>query len=286
MKPRMLLQLIAVALISCHAATAQTVALNAGPFSVAVPIEWSKTAIVEKIPLLPLYSDGDWKAFKANPMFILKPGYNNRPQHWALRFPEAALSPKGFDPKQAGDDATAPQILIHKANEWGLAFTDGRHEETKAGEIVKKLRTELDDWKTKDLANGSPAFMDAELTFICLKKEIAFNGGRGIRLVCQWNIEADLVRKGRLHYLFLGLSSDDTCQIIATFPLNVDGLPPEHENATHLGRSTKRYEELEKGFSAYESEAKKWLEKNADGMSPKLSVLDDMMKSLSVTHWK
>ena len=270
---------------SLRAQTAST-AINAGSFLVTVPDGWAETAIIQKVPLAPLYSKEDWKAYQADKTNILKPAYGNRPQHWAIRLPRARLQGKAFDAKTAGDDETAPQILIHKADEWGLAMTDGVHEEISAEKVVRKLREEQDQWRTKDLPHGSPAFLDAELHFICLKKPLKFQGGEGIRMVAQWTIEADVIRRGRLHYLFLGMSADNTCQIIATFPLDLAGLPAETGDAEHLGRSTKRDEELTKGFDRYEGDAKKWLESRAVGLTPSLESLDEIVQSMVVRRWQ
>ncbi len=268
-----------------RAQTAST-AVTAGSFLVNVPDGWAEKAIIENVPLLPLYSKEDWKAFQADKQNILKPGYNNRPQHWALRFPSARPAGVAFDAKEAGDSPAAPQILIHKADEWGAAGTDGIHEEKPAAEVVKHLRQELKDWRTKDLPNGSPAFMDAELHFTCLKKPLKFKGGEGIRMITQWTFEPTLATLGELHYLFLGLSDDNTCQIIATFPIDLPGLPKAGGQAEHLGRSTAHYEELEKHFRDYEADTKKWLEAHAAEINPSLGLLDEVMQSLAARHWQ
>jgi hypothetical protein len=57
-----------------------------------------------------------------------------------------------------------------------------------------------------------------------------------------------LGRRGLLHYLFLGLSDDDSCPIIATFLLALPGLPDDSRKATHLGCSNIDYEKLSKEF--------------------------------------
>ncbi len=250
-----------------------------------MPWEWSRTAITEKVPLQPLYSSKSWAQFQSNKMYQMKPGYNNRPEHWAVRIPEAKLAGQQFDPKTAGDNETAPQILIHKADEWGLAFTDGIHGEKPAADVLLGLRKQLEAWQIKDLPHGSPAFTDASLTFICLKERVNFNGGHGVRMIAQWTIEPELVLRGHLHYLFLGLSDDNTCQIIATFPVDVNGLPPEHGVAEHLGRSTNRYKELSREMDAYETDTKRWIIDRAGQLTPSLQTLDAMINSLIATHW-
>src|SRR5689334_5893613 len=95
------------------AAPPETETLAAGPFRVAVPNAFAKDAIVEKVEFAPLYSASGWAAAKRDPMYSLKPSYANRPQHWAIRLPKAAPEWYEADPKTAGDDPTAPQILIH-----------------------------------------------------------------------------------------------------------------------------------------------------------------------------
>lgn len=256
-------------------------AVTAGSFLINVPDGWAEKAIIEKVPLLPLYSKEDWQAFQANKENILKPGYNNRPQHWALRFPSARPAGVAFNAKEAGDSPTAPQILIHKADEWAVVGTDGVHEEKPAAEVLKQLRQEL-----KEPTPRPPAFVDGALTFTCLKKPLKFRGGEGIRMITQWTFEPTLATLGELHYLFLGLSDDSTCQIIATFPVGLPGLPKADPKAEHLGRSMARYEGLEKHFADYTADVKKWLEAHAAEMNPSLEVLDEVMQSLVARTWQ
>lgn len=285
MKRRTWLQTGSLALLGCNKnPQAATAALKAGPSSVNVPTEWLKTAIVEDVPLKPLYSSAEWKDFQSDKKHRLKPGYGCRPRHWALRFPAAAPTGIYIDWKEAGEDHVAPQILIHKADEWSVAFTDGVHEETKSADLLHALRSDIDAALTQDHLHLSPAFMDASLTFQCLKRRIEFKGGHGIRLVAQWSMEAELMLMGELHYLFLGISDDNTCQIIATFPLSLPGLPARGDK-THLGRSLERYGEFERGFNQYEAEAKRWLETHAAEITPSVQTLDSVMQSLVATHW-
>ena len=101
-------------------------------------------------------------------------------------------------------------------------------------------------------------------------------------MIAEWEIEADLMTKGDLHYLFLGMSDDDSCQIIATFPIDLPGLPERGQKAEHLGRSLARYEELSKGYETYVTEATQWLTQHQTEISPRLDTLDAMLRSLVV----
>ena len=259
--------------------------LKAGPFSVNVPAEWRANAIVEKVPLRPLYSAEDWQAFQKDSMNILKPSWGCRPEHWAIRLP-AAL-PKGvpFNTQDPGDDPTAPQILIHRADQWDVAFTNGS---TLAGEksfTAKQLRAGMDGLLSGKGPAPCPAYMDASLSYRCLPQRIDFDGGHGVRVIAEWEIEADLMTKGDLHYLFVGMSADDSCQIIATFPIDLPGLPEPGEKAEHLGRSIARYEELSKDHEAYATEAEQWLKQHQAEITPRLDLLDGMLRSLVVKSW-
>lgn len=267
-----------------HAQTSASKVLQAGPFTVAVPSEWFKTAIVENIPLRSLYSTAAWKKYQGDKRNSLKADYGIRPQHWALRF--SAALPKGilFDPKSAGDDETAPQILIHKAAQWDVALTDGVHETISHDLSLQSLRKSMDGMLTKDDHHPSPVLMDASLYFQCLKRRIEFKGGHGVRLVAQWTIEPELMRFKSLHYLFLGMSDDGSCQIIATFPLSLEGLPSD-DDKEHLGWSMNRYGELSKSFNRYEAEAKRWVEARVEKINPSLNALDAMMGSLVAPRW-
>lgn len=267
-----------------HAQPSQGKTMHAGPFAVTVPVAWSRKASITKVPIQPLYSADDWKAYQNDARRVLKPAYECRPQHWALRFPGALPKSVPFSIETSGGDPTAPQILIHKADEWAVAFTDGVHEEKKPVDLLRGMRQSMDQATVRDDRHLSPAFMDAELSFMCLKRRIDFQGGHGVRLVAQWTIEPDLMRLGELHYLFLGMSDDNTCQIIATFPLTLPGLP-SHEDKSHLGRSTADYAELSRSFSRYEADAKRWLQDHEGQIIPSLQTLDGVMQSLNATHW-
>lgn len=268
----------------CNAQSGPLNVVQAGPFAVTVPPEWSKTAIVEKVPLRPLYSAESWKRYLGHKNFKLKPAYSCRPQHWALRFPSALPKGMTFDRKSADESDTAPQILIHNAAQWDVCFTDGVSETTQKDKLLGSLRKRMDGVLSRDEPDPSPAFMDASLSFRCLKRRIDFKGGHGVRLVGQWTIEPELLRFRSLHYLFLGMSDDESCQVIASFPLELEGLPRPEERG-HLGWSMDRYDELAKSFDRYEHEAKQWVEAKAEKLSPTLHVLDAMMSSLVAPRW-
>ncbi len=260
--------------------------ITAGPFRVTVPKAFAKGAVVEKVAFAPLYSATAWEDKKRNPAMMLKPGYFNRPQHWAIRLPKAAPEWYMLKQESAGDDPTAPQILIHKADEWDSVFDDGTVDAKAAAKYVAKMRKDLAIWVKQPVNGISPGFMDATTVFDCLKKEIKFEGGSGVRGIVQWSIEPDLAQRGELHYLFLGLSEDGSCQVIATFPLDLPGLPDDSQEATHLGYSKKDYPKFEKEFGAYEGEVKKWLVANEGKFTPGLGELDKMMEGLVVKGWE
>lgn len=260
--------------------------IAAGPFRIPVPKAFVKGAVVEKVAFAPLYSPEAWAEKERDPMMLLKPGYINRPQHWAIRLPKAAPEWYEADLKSFGDDPTAPQILIHKADEWASSFNDGKVDAIAAAKVIAGMRRDLALWIKQPVKPISPGFMDASTTFNCLKKEIKFEGGSGVRGIIQWTIEPDLARRGQLHYLFLGLSDDGTCQIIATFPLDLPGLPDESPEATHLGYSKKNDSQLSKEFETYENAVKKWLAANEGKFTPELEQLDSMIAGLRVKRWE
>ena len=286
MKRRRFIELSMASLAGCSKSQRKdVVAVKAGLFVVNVPVKWSKNAIIEKVPIKPLYSKEDWMTYQDNELRELKPAYICRPQHWAIRFPDALPSGIYFDRANTGDNPTAPQILIYKADEWSVAFTDGKHEKMKSADVLRSLRESMDGAMVHDDPRLSPAYMDASLAFMCLKRRIDFSGGHGIRLVAQWTIEPNLMRLGDLHYLFLGMSDDNSCQIIATFPLSLPGLPGSGV-MSHLGRDTQNYVEFSKGYEGYTKDAKKWLEQHADEITPSIHSLDVMMQSLVARRWE
>ncbi|MEO5716737.1 MAG: hypothetical protein ABIT37_24880 [Luteolibacter sp.] len=286
MKRRNFIQLGIAGLVGCGGnQRADEVSVKAGPFILRVPAKWQTLTEVEKVALRPLYSREGWKNYQTDEQYALKPAYACRPQHWAIRVPGALPEGIPFNSTNPGDDPTAPQILIHKAEEWGVAFTDGEHQQTTAADRLRSLRESMNAAMSEDDSGPSPAYMDASLAFMCLKRRIDFTGGHGLRLVSQWSIEPELMRRGELHYLFLGMSDDNSCQIIGTFPLNLPGLPTS-EQKNHLGRSSQNYEDFSKNYEGYVQDAKKWLETYVDEITPSIQTLDEMMRSLVARRWE
>lgn len=260
--------------------------LSAGPFNLKAPPQWADSALVEKVPEKPLYSAAAWKSFNEDSLNTLKPSYENRPQHWAIRFPTLVLKGETFDKQNAGADPMAPQILIHQTDGWSTILETGGTDFQKASEARIRLRKSLTSLETEIPPRLTPSFVDGGLNFISLKKKLRFKGGHGYRFLTQWAIEHDLVSRGGLHYLFVGLSDDDSCHIIATFPLDSPGLPSSATEAEHLGYSAQRYEELTKNFTAYHEAAVAWIEQREKQFTPSLDALDRLIESLSAETWR
>jgi hypothetical protein len=295
-KRREWIHLAAAALCGCKERKAAPVANPPAtedrfPFTVEIPPAWIASSRSEKVPARPVYSPEELEQVRrdeqnGNAPTAYKPGYFNRPQHWAIRLP--AATPEGIPAnlEDPGDDPTAAQILIHKADEWGAIMADGVKGQDESPEFLRTFRRKMDEAADGGDDLVSPAYMDAFTGFRCLKKRIDFQGGHGTRMLAQWMFDTDLVRKGRLHYVFLGLSDDDSCQIIATFPVDLPGLPGDELEAEHLGHSTERYEALNRQFADYERDAVAWLEQRAAEITPSLDVLDNLIRSLVVRHWE
>jgi hypothetical protein len=286
------------ALLGCHerkspAAAASTPALvepplRAGPFSVSVPTGWVGTAVVEKVPMRPLHTAEEWKQVQTDLSFALKPGYYTRPLHWAIRLPAATPGGIAIDLEAADDDPAAAQILIHKADDWAWVMSDGTEKDPPGNSPrhLREMRKRLEAAVGGEDTIPFPAYMDAHVSFDCLKQRLDFDGGHGIRMIAQWMSNSDLMRTGGLHYLFSGMSDDDSCQIIATFPLNLPGLPDDSREATHLGRGLALDTKWLDNFEVYEREAVAWLSQHQAEIEPSLQTLDDMIRSLVVRHWE
>lgn len=288
MNRRSLLLSLSAGLAACgkKKVYSSTEVLTAGPFKVGCPRPWHEGAIIEQVPTRPVYNEDAWRAYKENSSFALKPAYSNRPEHWAIRFPKLATANAPFVAAEAGDSEIAPQILIHQAEGWAGIMQNGEADETARKQLASSLRGELKDLLKKDDALKTPAFLDASFNFLCLKQPLAFKTGWGVRVVGQWTIEPSLMSNTGLHYLFMGVCDDNTCHIIATFPLEVPGLPGGADlTATHLGFSTKNYEELSKKFDDYEKKACEWLKSQEAKITPKLKDLDALIESLEVETW-
>lgn len=261
------------------------------PFTVEIPPAWIASSRIEKVPAKPVYTPEELEGVLQDeqngiPHGARKTGYFNRPQHWAIRLPAATPAGIPINLEDPGDDPTAAQILIHKADEWASIFTDGRVGRSNSREFLDSLRQTTMDELSGQETDVHPASVDGYLGFRALKRRLDFDGGQGIRMLAQWNIEPDLIYNGSLHYLFLGLSDDDSCQIIATFPANLPGLESYGTKAEHLGRSLDRYEDLVANYETYEREAVAWIEKHAGEITPSLDVLDNLIRSLVVRRWE
>lgn len=272
----------------CNPAQAETESLTkiaAGPFQITASKDWATGAIAEKVAALPLYSPDAWKRVQEDPLIQFKPFYGNRPQHWAIRFPSLVLKGETFDTKEAGSDRLAPQLLIHKTDDWSKIFEDGVYLPEEAKAVRQKLRQDMQAMANeKRIIN--PAFMNASPWITILQKKLSFKGGYGYRFITQWGFEVELLNKGSLHYQFIGLSDDDSCQIIATFPIDHPQLPDtDNENATHLGYSGKHYEELLKNYDDYSAKAQSWVADRASEFSPSIEKLDQLIESLHAETW-
>lgn len=261
------------------------------PFTVEIPPEWIASSRIEKVSAKPVYTPEELEGVlrdeqNGNVPTAYKPGYFNRPQHWAIRLPAATPAGIPINLENPDDDPTAAQILIHKADEWGAIMGDGIKDQQKTPEFLRTFRRKMDEAADGGDDLVSPAYMDAFTGFRCLKKRIDFQGGHGTRMLAQWMFDTDLMRKGRLHYVFLGLSDDGSCQIIATFPVDLPGLPNDGIEAEHLGHSLKRYDALNRQFADYERDAVAWLEQHAGEITPSLDVLDNLIRSLVVRRWE
>lgn len=295
-KRRHWIQLAAAALCGCKEQNAAPVETSIEkeelcPFTIEIPPAWIATSRIEKVPARPVYTPEELVAVRRDEPdgtapAIYKPGYFNRPQHWAIRLPAATPEGIAANLEDPGDDPTAAQILIHKADEWGAIMADGEKSREESPELLRTFRRSMEEAVNGGEDLVSPAFMDASLGFLCLKKRLEFQGGRGVRMLAQWMIESDLMRKGRLHYLFLGLSDDDSCQIIATFPVDLPGLPDDEPDAAHLGYGTERNEAPSRQFAAYERDAVAWLEQHADEITPNLERVDNLIRSLVARRWQ
>ncbi len=264
---------------------------NHCPFSVEIPPAWIASSRIEKVPTKPVYTREELEGVlrdeqNGNVPTAYKPGYFNRPQHWAIRLPAATPEGIPINHEDPDDDPAAAQILIHKAHEWGAIWEDGIKGREETPEFLRTFRREMDEAAGGGDDLVSPAYMDAFTGFRCLKKRVDFQGGHGTRMLAQWMFDTDLVRKGRLHYVFLGLSDDDSCQIIATFPVDLPGLPNDEIEAEHLGHSLERYDALNRQFASYERDAVAWLEQHANEITPSLEVLDKLIRSLVVRRWE
>jgi hypothetical protein len=260
--------------------------ISAGSFRVTVPTKFAKGAVVEKVAMAPCYTPDEWETAKREQVFR-KFYYGNRPQHWAIRLPGAAPAWYEWDLKSAGEDPTAPQILIHKADEWAAVFQDGKMDAAAAAASLQDMRRQLElSANHPDRFPLSPAVGQGSGSYGNLTKSIQFRGGSGVRGITDWGIEADLVRRGRLHYLFLGLSDDGTCQIIATFPLDLPGLPDDSLEAAHLGYSASDYGKLSRELGTYMDAVDQWIAANANHFTPKLEELDSIIAGLVVKRWE
>lgn len=296
LKRREWIQLATAALCGCRERKEAPIAnppavADICPFTVEIPPAWIASSRIEKVPAKPVYTPEELEELRraernGDVPAIYKPGYFNRPQHWAIRLPAATPAGIPVNLEDPDDDPTAAQILIHKADEWSSIFTDGQVGRSKSREFLGSLRQMTTDELTGKETDFHPASLDGHLGFRAMKQRVDFEGGHGIRMLAQRDIEPDLIQRGRLHYLFLGLSDDDSCQIIATFPVSLPGLQSDGTKAEHLGRSLDRYEDLVANYEAYERDAIAWLEQHADKITPDLELLDNLIRSLVVRRWE
>ena len=261
--------------------------ITAGPFEITVPALWAKTAIVEKVPVHPLYSEKQWKEYLVDRNNALKPSFLDRPEHWAIRLPASHLGSGLFDSHFANEDESAPQILIHRAEQWESIGRNGSIESSRADEFTQRLKENLvGPEKRNDVRSYYPAYGEGAFAFLVLRKRVDFRGGFGFRMLGQWNVDCDFARRGGMLYLFLGFSNDNTCQIIASIPITLPGLKEAAQTKEHLGFHLEPYDRFVMSYEAYEEAVQRWLSGNSANIQPSLVTLDAMIASLRAETWK
>lgn len=153
-KRRHWIQLAATALCGCKKRQDPPVETSTGkeeqcPFTFEIPPEWIASSRIEKVPARPVYTPKELEELRraernGDVPAIYKPGYFNRPQHWAIRLPAATPAGIPINLEDPDDDPTAAQILIHKADEWGAIMGDGIRDQQKTPEFIRTFRQKMD----------------------------------------------------------------------------------------------------------------------------------------------
>jgi hypothetical protein len=261
--------------------------IKAGPFSIQCPAGWAESVVAEKVPTNPLYTHEQWLAFKANPANQLKPSYPNRPEHWAIRFPKLATSDT-VPLSRFNGSVNAPQVFIHHTIDWAGILDTRNASESNRRDGINVLRAEFEKMLSQPKSFRVPLLvLEGAFEFVSLQRILKFSGGQGVRMVTQCDIEATLLCRERFQYLFVGMSDDDSCYIVASFPLKLEELPSgRDENAKHIGFDLTDYDHLLRNFEKYQTQAVQWLAQREDLIEPKLTALDTMIESLRAVTWE
>jgi hypothetical protein len=238
-----------------------------------LPDRWSAHGDI--IPSHPLYEGKDLELRKTSRMYTHKPSFDNMPRHIRILFNYPSGSANKTGELQA-------EISIHSIEEYSHIFEPDADPKSLIEGFNRVWQTATSNSIPKinqELPIIPPAWGDQSVA-VCFK-QIEQKHFKGFRFITQLHEEASLIRETGLFYIFQGISNDKKKYILATFPVELDGLAKAGD-LDHLGFSIQKYDEFAKVKENYYLKAAMWIEENEGKMQPALATLDDILRSVQI----
>jgi hypothetical protein len=187
----------------------------------------------------------------------------------------------------------SPGITVYPIAEYKKALSKSRSYVQQFEDEIQKLRALLSEQSDvkEDTIPFLPFEVGASQRFHAGVKYVNFKNGKGVFFLTQYNIEPALVNNEGLTYTFQGITDDNVYYVSAIFPVTAPFLPESYEDessedyALIIPTSFRRheYETFEKNYKIYLDKVIKKLERlPSDSFQPKLTILEDLIRSLEV----
>lgn len=234
------------------------------------------TAQWQRVAANPLYDAQARKDLLADPRYLLKPDFNNMPEHLSLDLSACFAQSGGF--------GTALRVIPLKPYLDIYDSRDGEH-----SKWPRQTLAQLRQWIAKgaDSVQDWPflPFVDAHAQYSTARRGLRFDQGKGIRVVAQFDFETGPAFSDRFDYLFQGLSDDGKYFVLLTVPVRIDGLATATDK-THLGFEVERLYSDADTFRRYNEAVAKWFRSGAALPQPAPETLDELLTSLRRTEKK
>jgi hypothetical protein len=175
-----------------------------------------------------------------------------------------------------------PQIYIYPAQAYAQLQERGA-----AAQSLEQLRAVLDQSSMVNVKElPFVPFFNVPQAMAAQVKVIAFQNGRGVRMVTEYAMGRAIINNQELIYHFEGLTDDGQTYVIAILPITAPGLPEDGQPGGVVppgGVSVPDYNDMNANWMGYYGDARQMLQGLEPGAySPNLDQLDALIGSLAI----
>jgi hypothetical protein len=175
-----------------------------------------------------------------------------------------------------------PQIYIYPAQAYAQMQERGA-----AAQSLEQLRAVLEQSSMVNVKElPFVPFFNVPQALAAQVKVIAFQHGRGVRMVTEYAMGRAIINNQELIYHFEGLTDDGQTYVIAILPITAPGLPEDGQPGGVVppgGVSVPDYNDMNANWMGYYGDARQMLQGLEPGAySPNLDQLDALIGSLAI----